>query len=136
MICAEADFWGSAVGVAVTVTVKSLEGIVGGAVYVVSWPPLVTVGEILPQEFPLQATAQVTPSWPTAAPDTSAATWTVEPACTLCGAEIVTIMGCWGWPPPHPKLPTAVAVTQTAKVPMLARRRLFDLMTDLQFCPV
>jgi hypothetical protein len=32
------------------------------------------------------------------------------------------------------KLPTAATVTQTAKVPMLARR-LFDLMTDLQFAP-
>jgi hypothetical protein len=102
MIVAEAELAWLAVEAAVTVTSKLLDGRVGGAVYVVGcWFP-VAVGETPPHELEAQLTAQVTPSSPRGAPTTDAESCAVAPACRMVGADMVTVIGCCGLPPPHP----------------------------------
>lgn len=92
-IVTEADFVGSAIEVAVMVTVTSLSGGVSGAVYTVGAPLEVVVGDTLPQGAGVQDTVHAAPLLEES-PATWAAIVTVPPATTvpLLTCVIVTVM--------------------------------------------
>jgi hypothetical protein len=112
VMVAEADFDVSATEVAVIVTVKPADGGLVGAVYVVADPLAVAVGETVPHGDAEQVTVQVTPLFDESLV-TVAVICAVAPACrvvTLAETEAL-IAEVELVPPPHPKLPAAMSVT-------------------------
>ena len=86
VIVEAADFVESLAEVAVSVTLRSFAGGVGGAAYVAGIPLRVEVGETAPHEAAAQVRVQFTPAL-LGSPCTSAKNCIVAPTCTVSTAS-------------------------------------------------